>query len=284
VAAYEEVQRLNEGLENQVATRTRELRAAVEELKQAQTMLIETEKQVMLSRLTAGLLHEVNSPLGALRSATDTIHLSAEKILEALGRDPSHPATPTLVRSAQASASLAEVIVESTRRIEELMTTLRRFVSLDSSERKTVDVRSGVQAALVIVKPLLADRISVSQDWPARPLRVSCFPARLNQVFLNLLQNAAEALGDQDGGALSLTATDRGDHLTITLADNGPGMNERQLEGLFEFGFTEKEGGRVGLRLGLPSSKRWVEEIGGSIDVSSTVGAGTTVAIRLPLA
>ena len=284
VEAREEVQRLNEGLENQVATRTRELRAAVEELKQAQTRLIETEKQVMLSRLTAGLLHEVNSPLGALRSATDTIRRSSDRILVELAQAPPHPRTPELLRSARASASLAEVVLDSTRRIEELMASLRRFVSLDSSERKTVDVRSGVQAALVMVRPLLGDRISVAQDWPEGELGVYCFPARLNQVFLHLLQNAAEAMADRDTGSLSVAARSDGETLTITIADDGRGMDEQKLAGLFEFGFTEKEGGRVGLRLGLPSSKRWVEEIGGSIDVSSVAGKGTTVAVRLPLA
>ncbi|MBN2194020.1 MAG: HAMP domain-containing protein [Polyangiaceae bacterium] len=281
VEARGEVQRLNEDLENQVAARTRELRAALDELQDAQTRLVETEKQAMLSRLTAGLLHEMNSPLGALRSAIDTIRRSSERILGSLGESPPSSTTPALLRSAQASVSLTEVVVESTRRIEALMENLRRFVSLDSAEKKSCDVRGGLEVALAMAGPSFSDRIRVSRDWPDSPLMVSCYPARLNQVFLNVMQNAAAALAETDAGKLRVSATGD-DDILIVIADNGPGIDERQLPHLFDFGFAKKDGGRMGLRMGLPSSKHWVEEIGGVIDVTSAPGAGTTVSIRLP--
>ena len=281
IEAREEVQRLNEDLENEVAARTRELSATLGELQQAQTRLVETEKQVMLSRLTAGLLHEVNSPLGALRSATSTMRRSSEQIVGGLA--PSPPQAPAnLLRLARANVSLSEVVVESTRRIEELMDNLRRFVSLDAAERKIVDVREALETALALVEPVLGDHVRVSRDWPAVQALVSCFPARLNQAFLNLLQNAGQALSDVPTGTLSVTVSADDARVTVAIADNGCGMDEQQLRGVFGFGFARKEGGRVGLRLGLPSSKRWIEEIGGTIEVSSQSGVGTSVEAVLP--
>lgn len=271
--AFEQIRALKDGLEEKVKARTRELERALDELKSAEAQIIESEKQAMLGRLVAGIVHEVNTPLGALQSSADTLgrlvgKLDAELPPDAPGR-----------RRLRMGAELTALQVTSATRISEIMASLRSFVSLDEGELREVDVREGIDSALALLGPEIGDGVRVVRDYPARVPAVRAHAQRLNQVFLHLLNNALKAVDGAGEIRILVEAQDRG--ICIHFSDDGPGIPVERRQDLFEFGFTKKSG-RVGLRLGLPTSARTVRELGGDIRVQSEVGEGTKVQVDLP--
>jgi signal transduction histidine kinase len=278
--AFEEIRRLNESLEQQVRERTSELSLALDELKAAQGRLVESEMQAVLGRLVAGILHEVNSPLGTLRSSLDTIERALARSRPVLERHPD--AQSPEVRRARAavetSVELSRVLHGSEARIREVLDSLRRFVSLDVAEVMPLNLARSIGDVLTLLT--IDERIRVETDFPDEPLVVHCKPARINKVFLNLLQNAVAGI---DGpGEIRVRAERLGERVAVTIEDTGRGIPPAQLAQIFDFGFTTKSGGRVGMRMGLPTSKRWVEEGGGRLSIRSAVGRGTTVRVELP--
>jgi signal transduction histidine kinase len=119
-------------------------------------------------------------------------------------------------------------------------------------------------------------------DLPDTPIVVRCYPAKLTRIFVNLLQNAVAAI--EDRVEIKILMAQHKDTIDITFVDDGRGISEEKLPHLFDIGFSTNKEGRVGLQLGLPTTKRWVEEIGGKLSISSKAGEGTTVRIVLPLA
>ena len=143
------------------------------------------------------------------------------------------------------------------------------------------DVTRAIDDVITLVGPLLGERIHVRRSYPADPVIVRCFPARLHQVFLNVLRNAAQAI--QEKGEIHVSVFSDSDRIEIVVTDNGKGIPEEKLARIFDFGFSAKQDGRVGMRLGLPSSKRAVEEIGGVLTIASQAGEGNKGADRVTL-
>ncbi len=284
VESLEEIQRLNEGLERQVQERTRELSDALQELKETQQQLIEAGMQSAVGRLVAALLHEVNTPLGTLLSSVDMVDRVLVRVGKVLARqdDDPDPDMRRARRSLQESDRLMAVLGESVQRISEVLDSLRRFVSLDEAEVRSLDLERSVRDAVNLLAPSLTDKIKVEVRFPEDEISVMCYPARLNRVFLNLLSNAADAIDGE--GAIQVTAELHGERVTVAVRDTGRGIPEARQGQLFDLGFTTKADGRVGMRLGLPSSKRWVEELGGTLEIDSEEGKGTNVQVKLPLA
>ena len=281
--AFAQIQSLNTNLEKQVEARTRELKDALDELTVAQAHLVESEKQAMLGRLVAGILHEVNTPLGALRSSANTMDRSSLKLERYLEQqDSSDKEVKRAMRAVAANRKLCDVLAQSSERIEQLMGSLSQFVSLDTAEYKQHNLKEGLNSALTLLSKRTESGVNISCDVPEDTPTVRCYPAKLNQVFFNLLENALTALEEQEDAKIQISVSHDETQTTVKIEDNGPGIPEEKRADLFEFGFTKKDGGRMGLRLGLPSSKRWVEELGGALAVTSAPGEGTTVEIRLP--
>lgn len=284
--AFEELRALKESLEAQVEARTRDLSRALADLQRTQSQLIEAEKQAVLGRLAAGIAHEINSPLGSLRSAVDTTGRLLARVRPYL----EVPAglgdaeAQRLLGASGASGALIGAMQKSGERIEALVTGIERFVSLDEGRLKALDVREGIDGALTLLSPALGQgikAIKVTRNYPEHAPRVQCDPARLNQVFLSVLENAVAAC--DDGGDIAIDVRRDNGHVEIAVRDTGCGIEAERLPGLFDVGFTRKNG-RVAMRLGLPSSKRAIEELGGSIAVESELGRGTCVSIALPAA
>jgi signal transduction histidine kinase len=162
------------------------------------------------------------------------------------------------------------------------MTSLSSFVSLDQAEYRTFDVRHGLESALTLLEPQLANGIRVVTVLSPDPVLVRGNVAKLNQAFLHLLQNAITALNGQ--GRLLVRAARCAERVEIEITDDGCGIPAERLEQLFDFSFTTKSGGRIGLGLGLPASKRAVEELGGTLTIQSEPECGTTVRVTLPAA
>jgi signal transduction histidine kinase len=280
-AAFEEIRSLKDGLEQQVLDRTQDLSRALSELKRAQVQLIESEKQAMLGRLVAGMAHEINTPLGTLRSSVDTLGRvmgGYRRYVETQsGRGDGEAAR--LTRNSTAADGLLAVMNDSADRLIALMGSLKRFVSLDQSSHQRLDVRDSIDSALAVLGPSLTPGITIRQNYVDSDLRIKGDPAKLNQLFWNLLQNSLTAL--QGKGEIRIDARRDKGQIKVDLSDNGVGIPEERLHDVFDFGFTQKNG-RVGLRLGLPTSKLTVDELGGEISIQSVPGEGTSVHLRLP--
>lgn len=272
--AFEQIRALKEGLEEKVKARTKELEQALEELSSAEAQIVESAKQAMLGRLVAGIVHEVNTPLGALKSSADTLQRVLTKLEGEFPID--HPAH----RHLKMGKELSDLQVTTAARLSSIMSSLKSFVSLDGAELRDVDVREGIDSAIRLLGGEIADGVRIVRDYPADLPRVRAHAQRLNQVFLQVLHNAVRALGDAGRIDISVRAEASG-RLSVTIRDDGPGIPKERRADLFEFGFTKK-GDRVGMRLGLPSSKRTLQELGGDIRVQTEDGEGTAVHIDLP--
>jgi signal transduction histidine kinase len=235
----------------------------------------------MLGRLVAGMAHEINTPLGTLRSSVDTLgrivngfrrYVDAQSALGDVEAS-------RLARSSAAVGGLVEVMITSADRLSQLVGSLKRFVSLDQATRQELDVRESIDSALAVLGPSLSPGVTIRQNYVDSDLRIKGDPAKLNQLFWNLLQNSLTALNGK--GEIRIDARRSADQIQVDLSDNGIGIPEERLHDVFDFGFTQKNG-RVGLRLGLPTSKLTVDELGGEISIRSVPGEGTSVHLRLP--
>jgi C4-dicarboxylate-specific signal transduction histidine kinase len=168
---------------------------------------------------------------------------------------------------------------DSADRLIRLMGSLKRFVSLDQSSHQRLDVRDSIDSALAVLGPSLTPGVTIRQNYVDSDLRIKGDPAKLNQLFWNLLQNSLTAL--QGKGEIRIDARRDANQIKVDLSDNGVGIPEERLHDVFDFGFTQKNG-RVGLRLGLPTSKLTVDELGGEISIQSVPGEGTSVHLSLP--
>jgi signal transduction histidine kinase len=265
-----------------------ELESALSSLKQAELQLVETEKQAAVGHLVAGILHEMNSPLGALSSATPTLERGRERLRSSLGTGARpESVSPELAVMLAASERLVCVQAESGQRIRDVVESLRQFVALDRAMLQVADVRSGLETAVALIRPSLPSGVKLVLDVPECPIWVQCFPARLNQVFSNLLKNAVAAfdapgLGAGDTAEIVVSAQAESDSVQIVIRDTGRGIAAERLRQIFELDLS-RQGSRVKLSLGLPASRSVVEAIGGKLGIESEVGQGTRAKIELPL-
>jgi two-component system, sensor histidine kinase and response regulator len=231
-------------------------------------------RQAVLTRLVAGVAHEVNTPLGAIRSSADTIS-------RALDRSAQQVDASTAERLAKAGALLS-LVSQGSERIGRIVEQLKRFVSLDEAERKIVDVRDSVQNAAYLVTASHAGEILVELDLDEAPCPVDCYPARIGDALLHLLQNAANAMSGK--GAIQIEVTSTDGSITTTISDRGCGISEDRLPTLFEPDFANKDGAsRVGLGMGLAIARRTIEEAGGQLQLQSKVNEGTRAIVQLPV-
>lgn len=269
--------------ERQLEERSHELAETLRDLKAAQAQMIEAENQAVLGRLMAGLLHEINTPVGSVRSAANTVRVAVSRcrsfVAEHAERDA--PGGAAALRAIDVSSELCDSIDQGTVRVSSVVESLRHFVGLDEAERKLFDVREGIDGAVAVLGPVLGDRIEVVRTYPETLSSVLGYPAKLNRAFLSVLQNSIQAI--EDRGEIRVTVHERGGRIEVEMTDDGKGIAAEAMQELFEIGLTRKAG-RVGMRLGLPLSKRSVEEIGGRLVVDSVEGRGTTVRVTLPVA
>jgi two-component system NtrC family sensor kinase len=257
--------------EQRVEERTRELTA-----KQAQ--LMQAEKMAVLGQLVAGVAHEINTPLGAIKSNTDTLMRSLDK-LAALGDDPSEQAAARRLKFLDTGRQVNAVNVQAIERIVAIVNTLRQFARLDQAEVGTVDLHEAIDNTLTLVQHQLKHRVEVKKLYGDLP-PVECLPDQLNQVFMNLLVNAGQSIDGK--GTITITTWIEGQTVGIEFRDSGKGIPREQLGRIFDPGFTTKGVG-VGTGLGLSIVQRIVDEHHGRIEVESEPGRGTAFRLFVPV-
>lgn len=309
--AETELQQLTHELESRVLERTTELSEALMSLKQAQTQMVQTEKMSSLGQLLAGIAHEINNPVnfiyGNLAHASnhvqDLLTLIEEyqreyplptgkisQIIEDIELDFLQEDLPKLLSSMQVG----------TDRIRGIVKSLRTFSRLDESEVKIVDIHEGLDSTLMILNHRLKatpDRpaIHLIKDYGELPL-IKCCAGQLNQVFMNILSNAIDALEDSNLGrslsdikanpnqiTIRTAIIDGGKQVEICIRDNGIGMSEIVKKKIFDYLFTTKPVGQ-GTGLGLSISYQIVvEKHKGTLTCESEIGKGTEFVIAIPI-
>lgn len=301
--SYRALNRSYEQLEDRVVERTRDLARAVDDLKESQVQLVQAEKMSSLGQLVAGVMHEINTPLMyvqsnvqsnvenleqmfqqmqpamALAEAVRSRQLDRDGLrghLTALGRelDPEHFAD-----SIDELRQLSDDSIEGLGQIAELVQSLKDFSRMDRAEEDRFDVREGLEKTLTITRSLHKYGVEVVRDFEPVPA-VYCAPSKINQVFINLVNNAIQAM---DGsGTLTLRTRAIDDAVVISVEDTGCGIAPEHLDRIMDPFFTTKPVGQ-GTGLGLSIVRQIVDEHGGRLDVVSDLGVGTTITLSLPI-
>ena len=264
-----------------------ELGRLVGELRAAQARLVQQAKMASLGQLVAGVAHEINTPLGAVVSNNDLFVRAFKRLRAAL--DEAGVAVPERVtQNLDAVCALSEVTRAACERITGIVRTLRNFARLDEAELKSVDLHDGLESTLVLIAHLLKDNksISVERRYGRLP-PVECHPNQINQVFMNLLVNACQAIEREGRIVIETGVETSGDdggeqRAVVAITDTGKGIPPEHLPRIFDPGFTTKGAG-VGTGLGLSICYQIVEAHHGDIAVASTPGQGTTFRMVLPL-
>ncbi|MEO1232442.1 MAG: ATP-binding protein [Myxococcota bacterium] len=244
------------------------------ELEAMQTQLLEAERMAAVGGLVAGVAHEMNTPLGVLRSNLDIHARALERLGDSLGEEAPRAAT----QSVRALARAGETSQAALERLETWVRGLRRFARLDEAEKQIFDVIEGLESTLDLVRPGLPAGIQLEANLGSVSL-LDGWPGRLNQAFLTLVRNAVEALGDR--GTVRVTAGDEASAVVVTIADDGPGIPEEVQPRLFELSF-EADGPRTRFRVGLATVRSIVTRHGGTIDFDTAPDRGTTFTLRFP--
>ncbi|WAG80479.1 CBS domain-containing protein [Metapseudomonas furukawaii] len=293
---------LLKAMELRIAQRNRVLRQALVDLKESQAQLVQSEKMASLGQMVAGVAHELNTPLGYV---TNNVQLMEELTLPlfrlaetqatlALALDDpdcdAQRLADALEQAARAREEAApELLADDLRQlfgdtryglgqIAELVSGLKDFARLDRAMSDEVDLNECIRSALLIARNHLKDRVEVFQALGELP-PVACAPSQINQVLLNLLTNAAQAM---DGpGRIQIRSWAENDRVHISVQDSGRGMPPEVVARIFDPFFTTKPVGE-GTGLGLSISYKIIRDHGGSIRVASEPGRGTRFLVSLP--
>lgn len=287
----------NVELEQKVTERTHALQETNDHLKRTQTQLVSAEKMASLGQLTAGIAHEINNPLNFISSNIPPLKrdlLDLKEVLDAYRNLTSDGTGLEDVRALEKRIGVDFTVNEvneilkcmetGAARTSEIVRGLRTFSRLDEDDLKTADVNEGLRSTVVVLGPQFRDVVQVKYELGDIP-QVECYPGKLNQVFMNILNNAAHAVkqrhGDS-GGVIRITTSISGQAVRIMIEDNGMGMDESVQNRLFEPFFTTKSVGE-GTGLGLSIVQGIIEKHNGLIELESTVGHGTRFTLTLPV-
>ncbi|PDW01550.1 sensor histidine kinase [Candidatus Viridilinea mediisalina] len=263
-----------------------QLERAHKELKEAQTQLVRSEKMRALGQLVAGVAHEVNTPLAFVSNNLDFLADALAQLRElhedfeqALGAE---HAGDTGMDVAQLWADIDEVLPESREglnRIAAIVQALRAFARPDDPGLQAADLALGFAGTVRIARAAAPNGVTINEAYGPLP-RVVCNPGQINQVVLNLLTNAVQAVGD--AGSVTLSTQQEGAWAVVSVVDDGVGMDEQTLAQLGEPFFTTRPLGS-GTGLGLAISRGIVERHAGRLEFHSSPGQGTTTRMLLPL-
>lgn len=286
-----------------------QLKQTLTALEQMQMQLVQNEKMSALGNLVAGVAHEINNPIGFLNGSIHNTKEHIQDLIEHLSLyQESYPSAPTPIQENAADIDLEFLIKDlpkllhsmqgATDRISSISTSLRTFSRADTEYKVKANIHDGLDSTLLILKYRLKanenrPEIQVIKDYGNLP-EVECFPGQLNQVFMNILANAIDALDEFNAertldeikanpNKIKIKTSLDNERIKITIADNGKGIPEKIQSKIFDHLFTTKQVGQ-GTGLGLAIARQIiVERHQGTLDVDSQVGEGTVFAIEIPI-
>lgn len=312
VSFYQALEQERSLLEKHVQARTQDLNqknksleVAMRELKVTQAQLVQSEKMSGLGHLVAGIAHEINNPVNFIFGNLDHAEEYTQYLLALVHLYQSHDSAPhpdviekqeeiDLDFLAEDLPKIMKSMKTGADRIRKIVLSLRTFSRMDEAEMKQVDIHSGIDSTLLILERELSQSkcpIEVIKHYGKLP-QIECYAGQLNQVFLNILGNAIDALQSHSAvlqqasttGKITITTAAYGDCVSILIADNGPGIPAAVRHNIFDPFFTTKPVG-TGNGLGLSISYQVVcDRHGGSLQCESTEGQGTCFLIKIPTA
>ena len=275
----------------ELAREHRELEKTLRELAETQNELIQSEKMASLGFLVAGVAHELNNPISFVHNNIDFIQdyvlrlkglLEASEALE-LPEGPAQQRLEELKAEARLDVNTLDELISSckrgTERVKRIVMDLGTFVRADDVTPVAVDLYEGIETTLNLLAKEYRDRITVHREYGSLP-QVECHPGQINQVFMNLLLNAVQAI--PEAGDVWIRTASLGDKVIIVIKDNGCGIPETNLAKIFDPFFTTKKVGQ-GMGLGLSLSYGIIQKHGGTMRVSSHDHQGTEFTIELPV-
>ncbi len=292
-AALQENEKINRALQEE----REEQRVLIKKLEEAHNQLLQSEKLASIGQLAAGVAHEINNPIGFVNSNLGTLRNYIDSLLGLIADtfaalEPTLAAAPALAARLQQIRQAADfdfirddihsLIAESidgTTRVRKIVQDLRDFSRTGEVNKEWVDLHAGLDSTLNVVWNEIKYKADVDKQYGDLP-RVECRPSQINQVFMNLLVNAAQAIPQR--GRITLRTGCDGDRVWVAVSDTGCGIPPEIRERIFDPFFTTKPVGK-GTGLGLSVSYGIIEKHGGHIEVDSTPGEGTTFKVWLPV-
>ena len=301
---------LNQKLEQQVTQRTIELSKALQDLQLSQMQLVQSEKMVALGQLVAGIAYEMNGPVNFIHGNLQYLEEYTEIFLDYLKLYQKHYPNPVGEIQKQAEEIDLEFVQSDavkiltsmkigSERIRQILLSLRNFARMNEAEFKSVDIHEGLESTLLILQHRLKgqseyEEIEVIREYEKLP-KVECYPRQLNQVFINILGNAIDALQEASRKRIYQETKHKPKQITIrtsvinsksvqiSIADNGPGILEHIQKRIFDPFFTTKPVGK-GTGMGMSISYQIItKKHKGELKCCSTPGKGTEFVIKIPM-
>uniref|UniRef100_UPI0039A65DEA sensor histidine kinase n=1 Tax=Nostoc piscinale TaxID=224012 RepID=UPI0039A65DEA len=294
--------------EAKIQQKSQELATALQELQQANLQIVQSEKMSALGNLVAGVGHEMNNPLGFIYATLQQTKPAFADIIQHLelyqatlpnpGDDIRHHAKEVdLDYTLEDLPQMLDAMLMACDRLKNISTSLRTFSRADKDYKVPFNIHEGIDSTILILK----HRLKANEQRPAIEVvtnygdlpQIECFPGQLNQVFMNILANAIDALDESNTGKsfaeiqahpnrITITTLIADKYVKISIADNGKGMSESVKQKIFDHLFTTKGVGK-GTGLGLAIAKQIVEDThGGKLSCHSVLGEGTEFMIEIP--
>lgn len=299
----------NRRLDSEVKNRTSELtktnqnlEKTLKNLKEAQTQLVDSEKMASLGQLTAGIAHEINNPINFVTSNIKPLQRDVEDLYSIIDKfdtvesgkeiqgfkeieDLKEELEYTYIR--EEIGSLLSGIADGANRTADIIKGLKTFSRLDEDVKKRTDIIEGMESTLIILNTKLKNKIGVVKEYQEGMPNVECFPGKLNQAFMNILNNAIYAIEHKsypegEDPTLTIKIERQESNAIISIGDNGIGMNEATRQKIFEPFYTTKDVGE-GTGLGMSIVFNIIEKHNGKMELNSQEGIGTEFRIFLPM-
>ncbi|MEH2138101.1 hybrid sensor histidine kinase/response regulator [Nostoc sp.] len=311
IKTHLQLRNLTKTLEKRVAERTAALSRVLKDLQESQLQLVQTEKMSALGQLVAGVAHEINNPVSFIHGNLGHASAYFQDMINLIDLYQQHYPNPVPEIQEEIAAidlkymlsdlpNLISSMKEGVQRIRNISTSLRTFSRADSDRKVFCNIHDGIDSTIMILKHRLKaseDRpeIQIIRDYNNLP-DLECFIGQLNQVFMNLLANAIDALEESNIGRtyieieanpnqilIQTTLTENNNHILIRIKDNGVGMSAEVQQKIFEYLFTTKPVGQ-GTGLGLSIARQIVvEKHEGTLEINSVIGKGSEFIIKLPI-
>lgn len=254
---------------DEISKKNEKLEKTLNELKETQLHLINSEKMASLGQLVAGIAHEINTPLASVNSNNTLLSkvISKNNIIEG--------------DLLQTIKNINEIDTEAIKRITNIVKSLKKFVRLDEAELQEADINSELDLTLQLVSHETKNRIEIVKKYSKIPL-IPCYVNMLNQVFMNIIINACHSIPSNKHGIIEISTSINDGFLLVSIKDNGSGMSKEVQKQIFMPGFTTKNVG-VGTGLGLAISEKIIQKHKGSITFFSKEGEGTEFVIKIPV-